>query len=90
MRASFETARERWQIPRPLSDSEAMASDKLDKTKAAPYEIIKQQKTNYDRSSTCAHLREARCGNSALRDLRDWRRAIDVSILITKETKTSA
>ena len=68
--------------PKAPSDSEAMASDKLDKTKAAPYEIIKQQKTNHDRSSTCAHFRGARCGNSACRDLRGGRRAIDVTTLI--------
>ena len=59
-----------------------MASDKLDKTNAAPYEIIRQQKTNHDRSSTCAHFRGARCGNSARRDLRGGRRATDVSTLI--------
>ena len=71
--------------PKAPSDREAMASDKLDKTKAAPYEIIQQQKTNHDRSSTCAHFRGARCGNSARRDLRGGRRATDVSTLIAKE-----
>ena len=62
-----------------------MASDKLDKTKAAPYEIIKQQKTNHDRSSTSAHFRGARCGNSARWDLRGGRRAIDVTTLICQK-----
>ena len=64
--------------PKAPSDSEAIASDKLDKTNAATYEIIKQQKINHDRSSTCAHLRGARCGYSARRDLRGGRRATDV------------
>jgi superfamily II DNA/RNA helicase len=62
--------------------SRSHGPDKLDKASKALYENVQQQKSKHDRSSTCAHFRGARCGNSARRDLREGRRATDVSTLI--------
>ena len=71
--------------PKAPSNREAMASDKLDKTNAATYQIIKQQKANHDRSPTCVHFRGAWCGSSARWDLRGGRRATVVYTLICQK-----